>query len=81
MGNESEIRKEIFRLLGVQDDAEGERIVRSIGEHALAMQRLKDEATKQGVRRGVATLFNILKYLVLGAVFYTLWKLDLVPKK
>lgn len=80
MANEAEIRKEVFRLLGVQDDVEGERIVRSIGEHALTMQKIKDEATKQGVRHGVKALFDILKFLIVGAAFYTLWKLGLIPK-
>lgn len=85
MTNDSEVKKEaraeLFRLLGVQDDAEGERIVRSIGEHAATMQRLRNEVMKEGVKHGVAAAFNIVKYLIVGAVFYTLWKMGILEKK
>jgi hypothetical protein len=73
-------RSELFGLLGVEEDDEGRKALKALGDFACLWSDIRCEARKQGIRGTVKALFWTIKLLVLGGFAYLAWRAGWVGK-
>jgi hypothetical protein len=67
-------RADLFGLLGIEDNDEGRRSLKALGDFACLWSDVRSEARKQGIKGTVKGLYWIFKLLILGGFAYLAWK-------